>query len=248
MQILASKVKSAITDRCKEAKLFSVIADGTTDITYIDQLSTLVRFVAVDRLLKKVSIEEHFLEFSAIKNANADGLCQIIANVLFSDCGFEKRHLVGQSYDGASVMCGTDGGVQAKLKNFVKNHSDFVPYVHCPPRQINLVLVHAAEGTAKRRAPVEVMNFFGTLQEVYNFFSSSNRHWDILMDAMKSETRSNTSNEFAVVFDDIISLNESEAQEYSSKSTNTSTPELSETATSSELDSSDDVSLKRKPL
>ena len=66
------------------------------------------------------------------------------------------------------------------------------------------------------------------------------------MDAMKSETRSNTSNEFAVVFDDIISLDESEPQEYSSNSTNTSTPELSETATSSELDSSDDVSLKRR--
>ena len=66
------------------------------------------------------------------------------------------------------------------------------------------------------------------------------------MDAMKSETRSNTPNEFAVVFDDITSLDESETQEYSSNRTNTSTPELSESTTSSELDSSDDVSLKRK--
>ncbi|XP_043262464.1 uncharacterized protein LOC122403172 [Colletes gigas] len=42
----------------------------------------------------------------------------------------KKKYLSGQAYDGAAVMSGREGGLQAKMKEYVGDET-FVPYIHC---------------------------------------------------------------------------------------------------------------------
>ena len=68
-------------------------------------------------------------------------------------------------------MSGAEGGVQAILRKEVstEDRDAFVPYVHCPPHQLNLILQRDTE----RNASIAVMTFFGTVQLFYTFFAYS---------------------------------------------------------------------------
>lgn len=54
-------------------------------------------------------------------------------------------------------MSGAESGVQALVRKKLStaDREAFVPYNHCPPHQLDLVLQHAAE----RNAPILVLNF-----------------------------------------------------------------------------------------
>ena len=59
---------------------------------------------------------------------------------------------VGKGYDGASVMSGIHGGVEARMKG-----AGYATYVHCASHRLNLVLAATAE-----RHPM-IKSFFDTL-------------------------------------------------------------------------------------
>jgi hypothetical protein len=109
-------------------------------------------------------------------------LIQAVIPNLFTRFGLDSSFLVGQCYDGASVMSGRVGGVQQKLKEYIGQNA-FVPYVHCPAHQLNLVIMHAAE----HDADISVKNFFGGLQSIYVFFASSHLRWNKLRDMSTSQ-------------------------------------------------------------
>ncbi|XP_067207916.1 uncharacterized protein [Linepithema humile] len=89
--------------------------------------------------------------------------------------------MVGQAYDGASVMSGGKNGVHILLRKAISQESQqaFAPYVHCPPHQLNLVLNHAAE----KCASIQTLCFFGNVQKCYGFFADSpQRRWAMLQE------------------------------------------------------------------
>ena len=65
--------------------------------------------------------------------------------------------------DGAAVMSGSNGGVQAHFRVL---HPEAV-YVHCYAHEHNLVLCHTC------RAIPEAAEFFSFLENVYSFFNTS---------------------------------------------------------------------------
>ncbi|XP_069465605.1 zinc finger MYM-type protein 1-like [Ambystoma mexicanum] len=176
ISMIALETRKSILDLCKEAKFFTLIADSTTDISHVDQMAILVRYVHIDREKNNVTINESFLSFIDIQQADAAALCSRIVNVLFGDYGLNRNYLCGQGYDGASVMSGARGGLQAKIKDYLGDHL-YAPYIHCPAHQINLVLVHAAEN----RASPTTKCFFAVIQSVYTYFAFSNRRWALLL-------------------------------------------------------------------
>ncbi|GBP37640.1 Zinc finger MYM-type protein 1 [Eumeta japonica] len=103
-QVIRDKIKSEISF----AKFVSVIADETPDISHREQMSVIFRY------LTKTGIEERFVGFFDVTlECGADQLSQSILEVIDQfNC---KEKLVGQSYDGAAVMSGAQGGVQTKL-------------------------------------------------------------------------------------------------------------------------------------
>ena len=77
----------------------------------------------------------------------------------------------GQSYDNASNMSGLYSGVQSRIKTI----NPLAEYVPCSAHSLNLV------GTCAAESVTEAVDFFSTLQELYNFFTVSTHRWEILV-------------------------------------------------------------------
>ncbi|GBP64379.1 Zinc finger MYM-type protein 1 [Eumeta japonica] len=129
-QVIRDEIKSEINF----AKFVSVIADETPDISHREQMSVIFRY------LTKTGIEERFVGFFDVTlERGADQLSQSILEVIDQfNC---KEKLVGQSYDGAAVMSGAQGGVQTKIKL----QCPMAVFIPCYAHVLNLVLSRSLE-------------------------------------------------------------------------------------------------------
>ena len=148
----------------KFAKYFSIIVDSTPDVSHIDQLCFVLRYV-----LPNGEPVERFLAFIPMHSHLAVSMLEIILEKL-SMHGINIQNCRGQSYDNASNMSGIYSGLQARIKEI----NPLAEYIPCAAHSLNLVGVSAAESNGA------AINFFGFLQEFYNFFSASTRRWDVL--------------------------------------------------------------------
>lgn len=153
-------VQKEIIKEVKENEVFSVMADETKDMQKKEQMSLVVRYYY------NGAIHESFLCFQAAETLNAAGLSEMIVSCLEKHGLDYKNNLVGQGYDGASVMSGRHSGVTARIQS----NARFAFYVHCNAHCLNLVLVDAT------KAVPEVVDFFALLQQLYNFISGSYVH------------------------------------------------------------------------
>jgi len=80
---LASETRNSILKKCKDANIFTVITDSTTDISHIDQMAIMIRFVEINKEQRTVKITERFLCFVPVKKGDANSLKDLIVNVLF---------------------------------------------------------------------------------------------------------------------------------------------------------------------
>ena len=76
--------------------------------------------------------------------------------------GLPIENCVRQGYDGASVMAGYKGGVQA----FIREKTPSAIYVHCASHALNLVLSHGWDG-------IEIRNMFKIVSDTINFVNDS---------------------------------------------------------------------------
>jgi len=89
------------------------------------------------RYTKNFEVFERFIGFLNVsKKQDADSLSNAILNFL-KFCKFDHVPIIGQSYDGANVMSGRKGGVQAKM---IK-HYPYATYIHCMAHKLNLIVV-----------------------------------------------------------------------------------------------------------
>ena len=170
---LSSHLEKNIVSDITAAPFFTIITDTTQDISKVDQLSQVFRYV---KILKSdngrptsIEICESFLGFYACGDQTAVGLStQIVSIVQAKGLSFDKCR--GQGYDGARTMSGVYNGVQKKITDIQPNAT----YVHCTAHNLNLVVNDAINGVQEAQA------FFTILQEIYVFFGHSIRRWDLL--------------------------------------------------------------------
>ena len=123
-----------IISEIKQAKYCSVSVNSTPDITNVDQLTIILRYVIPD------SPVERFVKFIPTRGHTGHRL----ANFLFEfteDNGIRLKDLRGQSYDSSSNMSGIYKGMQAIIKE--RNHR--AEYISCVAHSLNLVEKCAAE-------------------------------------------------------------------------------------------------------
>lgn len=154
VELMSKKVLDKITSEIISAKYFSIIVDCTPDITHLDQLCFIIRYVTPDG-----HPVERFLNFIPVFSHGAEELAETIIKNL-QDLGIKIENCRGQSYDNASNMSGKYSGVQVRIKALCP-YAEFVP---CSAHSLNLVGVNAVESCN------EVASFFLFLQELYNFF------------------------------------------------------------------------------
>ena len=143
------------------ATSFSVIMDEASDFGRKEQVSVVLRYVDTDYV-----IQERLVDIEHTDSTDAESLVQILLSSLLK-VGLTTEKLIGQCYDGASNMRGAIAGVQAKVKAIQPK----AIYTHCYAHCTNLVLVEATSTNRHAR------NFFGVLQNLYNFLEASpHRH------------------------------------------------------------------------
>ncbi len=160
LECLSDMVRESIISEVKENKYFSIILDETRDLKKKEQLSLVLRYYY------NGAVHESFLDFKQATELDAEGLTQKIIQCL-ETYGLEYRsNLVGQGYDGASVMPGRHSGVAARIK--AKTNQAF--YVHCNTHCLNLVLVDSTKSVP------ESETFFSLPQKLYVYMSGSYVH------------------------------------------------------------------------
>ena len=137
--------------------------DSTPDISHVDQLTVIVRYV-----LKGEPVER-FLTFLQIQSHKAEALKDILLQYLESE-SIDFMNCRGQSYDNASNMSGRYAGMQALLRNV----NPLAFYIPCMTHSLNLVGVSAVD------CCVDAVSFFGFVQTLYTFSSASTHRWSIL--------------------------------------------------------------------
>lgn len=175
INIMATAVKNKIVCEIKKAKYYSIILDCTPDKSKTEQISLIIRYVAIEK--GNVETKESFIAFYPITDTTGRGLSEFVLNEL-SNLHLDIGDLRGQGYDNGSNMKGKNCGLQKLILN-QNSRAFFVP---CFSHSLNLVVNDAA------KASNQIVNFFLTVQNLYNYFSSSTQRWHILKNNIKSLT------------------------------------------------------------
>lgn len=167
ISLLGDHIRTAIFEKITKAKYFAMMFDSTPDISHTDQMSQVIRYVHIADT--EVHVIESFIDFIQLYGKSADVITKQICDKLQAD-GLKLEHCYGQGYDNAATMAGHISGVQKRILD-MNPKAVFVP---CNNHSLNLAGVHAVGVGTKS------VTFFGTVEKVYAFFSSSTHRWDVL--------------------------------------------------------------------
>lgn len=156
-------VSEVIFSEIKNAECFSWQIDETTDIKCLSQLSVVFRYV------NRGKVVERFMGFFDVSSGkNAEQLFNFLTEN-FKNFNIENK-LVGQTYDGASVMSGDLHGLQARIKGVAPQ----ALFIHCYAHRLNLILQDAATKIKECRI------FFANVSGISAFFSNSTKRMKVL--------------------------------------------------------------------
>ena len=136
IEFLGKKVKHLNLEEIKAAKYFSILLDSTPDVSHIDQMGLIVRYVKVDS--SEIKIKESFLNFFPLYRKNADKITKSILDELQQNV-LDIMMCRGQAYDNAFTMAEIRSGVQYRITR-VNSKAIFIP---CVNHSLNLAGVHA---------------------------------------------------------------------------------------------------------
>lgn len=132
---------------------FSLIVDGTQDISGIEQESICLRYVDKDLVPQEV-----FMGLYQTSDTTGKVLANIALDAL-TRLNLPLTCLRGQTYDGAANMSGKFNGAQAIIKNL----QPLAVHVHCGAHCINLVTQKACSASVLIRDVLDWLNQLGVL-------------------------------------------------------------------------------------
>lgn len=157
--------------------------DCTPDISHVKQMSVVLRYVNLED--SNVKICESFLGFLPVEDKTGEGLNEKLLEFLRM-LSINLNDARGQAYDNGSNMKGKIKGVQKRILNL----NSRAIYNPCFSHNTNLVIGDAEKSIAA------FITFFGIVQKLYKFCSSSTNRWDVISRHVKkfslkshSETR-----------------------------------------------------------
>ena len=144
--------------------------DSTSDITNVDHLKIIFRYVLPDGPV------ERFVKFIPTRGHTGHQLADLLFDFI-EDNVISLKDLRWQSYDNASNMSGRPNykGMQAIIKK--QNHQ--AEYIPCVAHFLSLVEKLTAECCQS------AVRFFILVQGLYVFFSASTHRWNLITDALK---------------------------------------------------------------
>ena len=168
-------IQNTIISLCEEAirerilsmltSYWSLMADETEDCLSMEQVSIYARFV------NDCEVREEFLGFITIAKMDAQTIADALLTTL-QQWGLNLSFLVGQGYDGASVMSSSRNGVQAKIAQKCPHAT----YIHCRSHVLSLAISSSCTSVPCIR------NIFGDVQKLTWFLSGSAKRKEIFLE------------------------------------------------------------------
>uniref|UniRef100_A0A8C5MYS6 KRAB domain-containing protein n=1 Tax=Leptobrachium leishanense TaxID=445787 RepID=A0A8C5MYS6_9ANUR len=159
-------IKGVIIEQIKEADFVSVQVDEITDVTMVTQ------FVLVCRYVHKTRVVERFFGFTSLEVSIPEIFTKCVLeqlNIILPNPE-DKKKLIAQSYDGASVAHGPSRGVQYHVKSIYPN----AHYLHCYAHQLHRITQQAASKISTVRI------FFCHLASIAAYFEGSPKRTAVL--------------------------------------------------------------------
>ena len=161
IDLLATATRKSLIKKIQRSPFYSIMMDTTSDISRIDQLSVIIRWIDVEDM----EVNETFLGFLKVTDPSAQGLCDIIIKYL-KELGIDIMKVRGQCYDEASVMRASKGGCQKKLRDLKsKGVETPIPFVHCDAiraiksRYVHILKVLTKIGLSSKDSKERAMQF-----------------------------------------------------------------------------------------
>ena len=161
---MAKDVSSRVIAAIFQAEIFAIIADTTPNVSHMDQLSVVARYVDQDGHAR-----ERLVDMREIQDKTGEGHATGILAALDENSS-SSANIVFQSYDYTSSMSGVFKGCQAKIKEHIGRE---VPYIPCLAHRVNTTLEHSCE------ASVVACHMFEILQELFVFFTSIPKRYSV---------------------------------------------------------------------
>ena len=181
LEISALEVLRTIAKNIQTAKIYSIMADETSDVSSVEQLVICIRWVD-----EKLIAHEDFIGIHPLKSTKADEIVAVIKDVLLR-FSLPIDNARGQCYDGASTMAGVRSGVATQIKSI----NGKCLYTHCYGHALNL-----AVGDVIKKVPL-LKKTFGTSFELCKLVAKSPKRNTKLKDLRtESENTSKTVHTF----------------------------------------------------
>ena len=145
--LMGNTLLSNLLSRIRAARWYSLMADETRDISNIEQLCMVIRWVDVD-----YEIHEDFIGMVYVPDITSPTLTKAIKDVLIC-CILPLDHCRGQAYDGASNMMGRLTGVAKQIQD----EQPSAIKVHCLAHCLNLCLQDVARKCKPVRDALDIV-------------------------------------------------------------------------------------------
>ncbi|XP_053156922.1 uncharacterized protein LOC128347007 [Hemicordylus capensis] len=164
--------KDHIKQQLKITPFVAIQVDDTRDVS--SDCQNVLTFHYIDKYGSPV---ERFYGFTKLEDYRTETITAVLLQQLNEVLPEEtdRQKLIAQSYDGASVMRGENGGVQKRIRDVFPNAHCIHSYAH----QLHLVMQQAASQIK------EVMVFFAGLSGFPEFFNGSAKRNEILEEVVK---------------------------------------------------------------
>ena len=160
---IADEIRSKTASLVKKSDFISILADGSTDRAVVESEIVYVN------VIEDGSVRSHFVGLAELGSADAVGVLSAIDIVIEKSLNLPpdqwRKKLVGFGSDGASVMCGSRGGVTALLKKDVPH----LIAVHCVAHRLELSILDVIKDISY------IGKFESVVKKVYEFYSRSPR-------------------------------------------------------------------------
>jgi len=141
-------------ENINRSKGFVVLADETTDVSKVEQMSICARYLCGGG----GTLREDFLLFVPVTDLTGSGLARVIIDNL-KKLGIDLKYLFGQGYDGAPAMNARFQGAQAH----VREENPLAIAMHYGSHSFNLAISDACS------LPI-VIHCMAVIQSSYTFF------------------------------------------------------------------------------
>ncbi|XP_030214602.1 zinc finger MYM-type protein 1-like isoform X3 [Gadus morhua] len=158
IKALSVYVKRIIQKEVTEASQFSILLDETTDVSHIEQVSFVVRYV------HNMTIKERFVQLCDVASTTGEALENVVMKLLEQN-NLNIQDVCGQGYDGAANMSGRYNGLQSRIQK----QNERALYVHCHAHCLNLILVESAKSNK------HFVDFFTVVERLYTFIANSTK-------------------------------------------------------------------------